>query len=74
MVKLIDTVKKHHNGDFSAAAVDYQKLLSDAPDSADILNLYGLCLTSLNQFNCAITLFTKAISLDPGQNEYLQNR
>ena len=74
MVKLIDTVKKHRNGDFPAAAIDYKKLLSDTPDDADILNLYGLCLTSLNQFTCAIVLFTKAISLDPGQNEYLQNR
>jgi tetratricopeptide (TPR) repeat protein len=74
MVTLIDTVTKHRNGDFSGAADDYQKLLSTNPDNTDILNLYGLCLNNLNQFDCAIPLFTKAISLDPGQNEYLQNR
>lgn len=74
MVTLVGTVAKHRSGDFSGAADNYQKLLSANPDDVDILNLYGLCLNNLNQFDCAIHLFTKAISLDPGKNEYFHNR
>lgn len=74
MVTLLETANKHRNGDFSGAADGYRALLLADPRNTNILNLFGLCLNSLNQVEQAISLFTKAILLDPHQDEFLQNR
>ena len=74
MVTLLETANKHRNGDFSGAADGYRALLLADPRNTNILNLFGLCLNSLNQTEHAISLFTKAILLDPHQDEFLQNR
>ena len=50
----------HSKGDYDKAELIYTKLLELRPDDANVLNLYGLLLISLKNYEKSITMLTKA--------------
>lgn len=74
MLSVIEIAKKHRSGNYLDAAHAYEKLLLHKPKDSEILNLYGLCLTSMGDFDKSISQFSRAISVSPQNGEYFQNR
>ncbi|MDB4852051.1 tetratricopeptide repeat protein [Alphaproteobacteria bacterium] len=74
MLSVIEIAKKHRSGNYFEAAHAYEKLLLLKPKDAEILNLYGLCLTSMGNFDQSISQFSKAILVLPKNSEFFQNR
>ena len=57
MLTVVEIAKKHQSGNYFEAAQGYKTLLLQKPEDAEILNLYGLCLSSLGDFDQAIFEF-----------------
>ena len=74
MLTVVEIAKKHQSGNYFEAAQGYKTLLLQKPEDAEILNLYGLCLSSLGDFDQAIFEFSTAISILPNNHEFFQNR
>jgi Flp pilus assembly protein TadD len=74
MLSVIEIAKKHRSGNYFEAADAYEKLLLHKPKDPEILNLYGLCLTSMGDFDKSISQFSTAISVSPKNGEFFQNR
>ena len=74
MLSVIEIAKKHQSGNYFDAAHAYEKLLLHKPKDSEILNLYGLCLTSMGDFDKSISQFSRAISISPKNGEFFQNR
>ena len=74
MLSVVEIAKKHQSGNYFEAAQAYKTLLLQNPKDAEILNLYGLCLNSMGDFDSAISVFSTAISVLPYNGEFFQNR
>lgn len=58
-------VVQHKMGSSASSISTFQKALSRFPDSADVHNYYGELLTEQKKLDEALSLFTRAIELDP---------
>ena len=74
MLSVVEIAKKHQSGNYFEAAQAYKTMLLQNPKDAEILNLYGLCLSSMGDFDLAISEFSTAISVLPNNDEFFQNR
>ena len=74
MSLLVDAAEKHQSGDLKRAVGLYQAFLGENAEHAEALNLYGLCMHELGNFQKADTLFSGAIKCDPEKSEFYQNR
>lgn len=60
----------HQKGDVFAAEKLYLQILETTPDNSDALNLLGLIQTQSQNFEQAISYFTKAIEIRPSSYYY----
>ena len=74
MSLLINATEKHQAGDLKRAVGFYQAFLKENAEHAEALNLYGLCMHELGNFQEADKLFSNAIRCDPEKSEFYQNR
>ena len=74
MSLLVDAAEKHQSGDLKRAVGLYQAFLRVNAEHAEALNLYGLCMHELGNFQKADTLFSGAIKCDSEKSEFYHNR
>ena len=66
-------VALYQAGNFEGARVIYEKVLQQEPNHHDALHLLGLVYFSLKNYQQALILITKAISIDPNQAPFHAN-
>ena len=70
---LLDALQLHRDGQVTAAESLYRQILLHQPDYADALHLLGIIELGRGQFESAIDLFTKAISVNSKQAPFYNN-